>query len=163
MLQHLVFAVHSPSCSYQPPARAFRTRKLVARFGVCFHPSGCANNPHGKVGKASKAPFWQSVGRFWSTPIKQTRTASSACLKGANRVRALAGNRFDRRLRRLVAADQVARLVGDHQGRRDEIGRDHPRHDRGIDRPQAHCFAADPYHRAQSAEIDERKAPVPQR
>jgi hypothetical protein len=39
--------------------------------------------------------------------------------------------------RRATAADQIRGLVGDHQGRRVEIGRDHPRHDRGIDHAQA--------------------------
>ena len=42
-------------------------------------------------------------------------------------------HRFQRRL----AADHVGGLVGDHQRRGVEIGRDHPRHDRGVDHAQA--------------------------
>src|ERR1700730_4842648 len=41
------------------------------------------------------------------------------------------------RLRCSLPPDHVRRLVGDHQGRGVEIGRDHPRHDRGIDHAQA--------------------------
>src|SRR5260370_38216298 len=40
------------------------------------------------------------------------------------------------RLRQLAAANEIRRLVRDHHGRGIEIGRDHPRHNGGIDHAQ---------------------------
>jgi len=51
--------------------------------------------------------------------------------------RTLASDRPDRRLRHALAANEVRRLVGDHQRGRVEVRRDHPRHDGGIDHAQA--------------------------
>ena len=76
--------------------------------------------------------YWAEKDEFPAIDLKDRAFVYGARTRGHS---AYAGKLH--RLRRRLAADHVGGLVGDHQGRGVEIGRDHPRHDRGVDHAQA--------------------------